>query len=357
MNIKRVPLIMKPSSIYILLATAFLVTLGGCKGSKKKNEGKDANPVVSFIEGYIVKSSTVDETILISGTLRAFEETVLMPEVSGRVVALNLPEGQFVKKGTLLVKIFDGELQSQLKKSQTQLEIAQQTLTRQTELLKVDGISQLEYDQTRLQVNSIKDDIDLLKVQITKTEILAPYDGVIGLRNLSPGAQITPSTAVATIRESDKLKLDFAVPGKYSQMIHPGTKVKFSVEGDDTKFDAQVMATEEGIELNTRNLKARAVVMTHGPSLVPGAYANVELRLNEDHDALMVPTQSIILQERNKQVIVCKDGKAVFTKIKTGVRKASDIMVTEGLNVGDTIVTTGVLFIKPGSDLKFAKVK
>ena len=97
--------------------------------------------------------------------------------------------------------------------------------------------------------------------------------------------------------------------------------------------------------------------MTHGPSLVPGAYANVELRLNEDHDALMVPTQSIILQERNKQVIVCKDGKAVFTKIKTGVRKASDIMVTEGLNVGDTIVTTGVLFIKPGSDLKFAKVK
>ncbi len=348
---------MKTNVSYILYATAIIFLLSSCNGTNKKNEGTVANATVSFIEGYIVKPSTIDETILISGTLRAFEETVLMPEVSGRVVGLNLPEGQFVKKGTLLVKIFDGELQSQLNKAHTQLEIAQQTLTRQTELLKVDGISQLEYDQTRLQVNSIKDDIDLLKVQISKTEILAPYDGVIGLRNLSPGAQITPATAVATIRESDKLKLDFAVPGKYSQMIHAGTKVKFSVEGDDNKFDAVVMATEEGIELNTRNLKARALVETHGPSLVPGAYANVELRLNEDHQALMIPTQSIILQERNKRVIVCKNRKAVFTNIKTGVRKASEIMVTEGLNEGDTIVTTGVLFIKPGSELNFAKVK
>ena len=348
---------MKTNVHLMLFLTILLFSLGSCQESKKKNDAKDANAAVSFIEGYIVRPSTIDETILISGTLKAFEETVLMPEVSGRVVSLNLPEGQYVKKGTLLVKIFDGELQSQLNKAHTQLEIAQQTLTRQTELLKVDGISQLEYDQTRLQVNSIKDDIDLLKVQISKTEILAPYDGVIGLRNLSTGAQITPATAVATIRASEKLKLDFAVPGKYSQMIHPGTKVKFSVEGDDHKFDAEVLATEEGIELNTRNLKARAVVATHSPALVPGAYANVELRLNEDHHALMIPTQSVILQERNKQLIVCKNRKAVFTKIITGVRKASDIMVTEGLNEGDTIVTTGVFFIKPGSVLNFAKVK
>ncbi len=348
---------MKTNIIFLLCFPLVVLSFSSCKDSKKKNEGKDASPAVSFIEGYVVKPSTIDETIMISGTLKAYEETVLMPEVSGRVVGLNLPEGQFVKKGTLLVKIFDGELQSQLKKSQTQLEIAGQTLSRQTELLKVDGISQQEYDQTRLQVNSIKDDIDLLKVQIAKTEILAPYDGVIGLRSLSLGAQITPASAVATIRESDKLKLDFAVPGKYSQMIHPGTKVKFTVEGDDTKFDAAVIATEEGIELNTRNLRARAVVEMHGPSLVPGAYANVDLRLNVDHNALLIPTLSVILQDRNKQVIVCKNGKAVFTKIKTGVRKASDIVATEGLNAGDTIVTTGVFFIKPGSELKFAKVK
>jgi membrane fusion protein (multidrug efflux system) len=335
-----------------------LLIIGGasCSGSKKKKGKKDAASI-SFIEGYVVTPSVVDETIGISGTLMPFEETTLMPEMPGRVVMINLPEGQFVKKGTMLVKIFDLDLQAQLKKAQTQYEIGKQILDRQAELLKVDGISQVEYDQQELQVTSILNDIDLLRAQISKTAVLAPYDGVIGLRNISLGAQVTQSTPLATIRESDKLKLDFAVPGKYSSMIHRGTRVKFSVEGDETKYDAEVMATEEGIELNTRNLKARAIVTTHAPSLTPGAYANVELRLNENHNALMIPTQAIIMKERLKSVIICKGGKAVFVPILTGVRKAETVEVTKGLNAGDTVVTTGVLFIKPDTELKFAKVK
>ena len=153
------------------------------------------------------------------------------------------------------------------------------------------------------------------------------------------------------------MKLDFAVPGKYSTLIHKGTKVKFSVEGDDNKYDAEVIATEEGIDQNTRNLKARAVVTAHARALTPGAYANVELRLNENHNTLMVPTQSIIMNERKKSVIVCKAGKAVFVPIQTGMRQSGSIEVLSGLNAGDTVVTTGVLFIKPDMKLEFAKVK
>jgi len=335
-----------------------LLVLGGisCSGNKKTKESKDT-PAISFIEGYIVLPTGVDETIGVSGTLLPFEETTLMPEMPGRIVILNLPEGQFVKKGTMLVKIFDGDLQAQLKKAQTQYAIGKKILDRQSELLKADGMSQVEYDQQSLQVESIQDDIDLLNAQISKTAVLAPYDGVIGLRNVSVGAQVTQSTPLATIRESDKLKLDFAVPGKYSSRIHSGTKVKFTVEGDDTKYEATVMATEEGIELNTRNLRARAVVTTHAPSLTPGAYANVELRLNENRDALMIPTQAIIMKERSKSVIVSKGGKAKFVPIQTGVRKAEMIEVVKGLTAGDVVVTTGILFIKPDMELKFAKIK
>jgi len=347
---------MSKKAILNVFLVLLIIGSASCSGGKKKKGGKDAGSI-SFIEGYIVHPSVVDETIGISGTLMPFEETTLMPEMPGRVVMLNLPEGQFVKKGTMLVKIFDLDLQAQLKKAQTQYQIGKQILDRQAELLKVNGISQVEYDQQELQVTSILNDIDLLKADISKTEVLAPYDGVIGLRNISLGAQVTQSTPLATIRESDKLKLDFAVPGKYSSMIHSGTKVKFSVEGDSTKFDAVVMATEEGIELNTRNLKARAVVSAQAPTLTPGAYANVQLRLNENRNALMIPTQAIIMKERNKSVIVCKGGKAVFVPIQTGVRKAEAIEAVQGLNAGDTVVTTGVLFIKPGADLNFAKVK
>ncbi len=325
-------------------------------GIKRRRKERKIPPF-PFIEGYVVTPSVVDETIGISGTLRPFEETVLMPEMPGRVVMVNLPEGQLVKKGTLLLKIFDGDLQAQLKKAQTQYEIGKQILDRQAELLKVDGISQVEYDQQELQVTSILNDIDLLKAQISKTAILAPYDGVIGLRNISLGAQVTQSTPIATIRESDKLKLDFSVPGKYSSMIHKGTKVKFSVEGDEKKYDAEVMATEEGIDLNTRNLKARAIVEAHAPTLTPGAYASVELRLSENRNALMIPTQAIIMKERSKSVIVSRGGKAVFVPIQTGVRKAGTLEVIQGLSAGDTVVVTGVLFIKPDMELTFAKIK
>ena len=347
---------MNRKALLNIFLSLILIAGVSCSGNKKKKEGKE-NPSISFIEGYVVTPSVVDETIGISGTLRPFEETVLMPEMPGRVVMVNLPEGQLVKKGTLLLKIFDGDLQAQLKKAQTQYEIGKQILDRQAELLKVDGISQVEYDQQELQVTSILNDIDLLKAQISKTAILAPYDGVIGLRNISLGAQVTQSTPIATIRESDKLKLDFSVPGKYSSMIHKGTKVKFSVEGDEKKYDAEVMATEEGIDLNTRNLKARAIVEAHAPTLTPGAYASVELRLSENRNALMIPTQAIIMKERSKSVIVSRGGKAVFVPIQTGVRKAGTLEVIQGLIAGDTVVVTGVLFIKPDMELTFAKIK
>ncbi len=328
-----------------------------CNLTKKDKKGiKKQDNIVSFLEGYVVKPMVLDQVISVSGTLKPYDETILMPEVVGRVVKINLPEGKFVKEGTLLVKLFDGELLAQLHKAQTQLQLAEQTQKRQNELVKVNGISLTDFDQTVLQVSSIKNDIEVLKVMIRKTEVLAPYDGMIGLKNISIGAQVTPSTALATIRAVKQLKLDFSVPEKYSREIKSGSKIKFTVQGDDDKYDAIVMATEEGIDFETRNLKARAVVNASKTPLVPGAFANVELRLKENKNALMVPTQSIIPQERNKKLILSKGGKAIFVTVKTGVRQASLIEIVDGIETGDTVVTTGILFIKPGAGLKFAKV-
>jgi len=321
-----------------------------------KNAAQNGFKSVPVVEGFVVKPSVIQQVISISGTLKPFEETVLMPEVTGRVTNINLPEGKFVKQGTLLVKLFDGDLQAGLKKAQTQLDIAEQTQKRQSELIKINGISQSDYDQAVLQVNSINADIEILKVQISKTEVRAPFDGVIGLRSISLGAEITPSTALATIRSLQQLKLDFSVPEKYSSEVKTGMKVKFSVQGNDTKYDAMVMATEEGIDVTTRNLKARAVVKNKNAALNPGAFANVELELQDIKGALMVPTQAIIPMELNKQVIVEKDGKAKFVTVQTGVRQASNIQVITGISDGDTIVTTGILFLKPGAALKFSKV-
>jgi len=343
---------------FFLILFLFPIIFISChSGANDKSKDPKRTNVISFVEGFIVKPSVLDQTVEISGTLKAFEETVLMPDVAGRVVSINLPEGKFVKKGTLLVKLFDEDLKAGLRKLETQLQIAEQTKKRQAELLKVSGISQLEYDQTNLQVHSIMDDIEVLKAQISKTEIIAPFDGVIGLRNVSVGAQVTPSIALATIRMVNELKLDFSVPEKYSQEITEGKKVAFTVQGDDTKYEAVVMASEEGIDANTRNLKVRAVVKINHAVLKPGAFANVELALNQIKDALMIPTQAVIPSDRDKQVIINRNGKAKFVTVKTGIRQSSTLQVLEGLKPGDTVVTTGILFIKPKVGLKFSKIK
>jgi membrane fusion protein, multidrug efflux system len=341
------------------LFVIIMLTFGSFSCSSKtgdKNVAVKQVNTVSDIEGFVVKPSVIDQTISISGTIKPMEETVLMPEVAGRVVMINLEEGKFVKHGTILIKLFDEDLQAQLHKAQAQLDLAEQTQIRQSELMKVNGISQLDYDQSVLQVHSIKADIEVLKVQIRKTEVHAPFDGVIGLRNISLGAEVTPSTSLATIRSIQQLKLDFSVPEKYSTQVKPGSKVQFTIQGDDNKHDASVMATEEGIDAGTRNLKVRALVKMDNSVFIPGTFANVELKLNENKNALMVPTQAIIPRERDKQLIIAKSGKAQFVKVKTRIRQESMIEVIEGIQPGDTVVTTGILFIKPGAGLKFAKV-
>ncbi len=184
-----------------------------------------------LLKGWWPKPSLLEQNIVVSGTLRPFEETVLMPDVGGRVVSINFQEGMHVTKGTLLVQLFNDDLKAQLHKVEAQKELAEQTEKRQRELIKISGISQLDYDQSVLQVNSLNADIEVIKAQLRKTEILAPFDGVIGLRNISVGAVVSQSTPLATIRQLSPMKLEFSFPGKYITAVKKGTRLKFTVQG------------------------------------------------------------------------------------------------------------------------------
>ncbi len=343
-------------AIVMVALVAFFLKLAFTKSDDKDKRG-DKGKVEKKIDAIIVKPSLLINEISVSGSLLAFEEVELKNEVAGRVVKINLPEGKFVKKGTLLVKLFDDDLQSSLHKLTTQLAIQQKIYNRQSELLKVSGISQNDYDQTGLLLNSLKADIEVEKTLIRKTEVLAPFDGVIGLRNISIGAIVTPSTLLSTIRTANKIKLDFSVPEKYSSVISTGMKVKFKMSNNDKTYDATVIATEQGINVGTRSLKVRALVNSSARELVSGAFANVTLRLSENHNALMIPTQTIIPEEENKSVIVARNGKAHFITVQTGIRKASDIEITDGLQPGDTVITSGLLFLKEGGKLQYATIK
>lgn len=338
----------------LILLSAFFLYVGFVKSADKNKEPKEKGQ--KKVDAFVVKPTLLVADITVTGSLLAFDEVELKNEVAGRVVKLNLPEGKFVKKGTLLVKLYDDDLQAALKKLQSQLAIQEQIYNRQTKLIKVNGISQNDYEQTLLQVNTIKANIAEQKAVIRKMEVRAPFDGIIGLRNISVGAVINSSTSLATIRTSNKLKLDFFVPEKYSSEIANGMKVNFTMYNNEKQYNATVIATERGIDNATRNMKVRAVINSSSKELIPGAFANVELKLGNNPQALMIPTQAIIPQEDDKSVIIAHKGKAHFVNIKTGVRKASLVEVTEGLEPGDTVITSGILFLKEKSKLSYSTI-
>ena len=345
---------------FIALVPLFFVLLS-CENKKKNAPPPNASaqranrPMQA--EGFIVKTRSLSENIEVPGTLLPFEETEIRPEISGRIVYLNVPEGRFVTKGTILAKLFDGDLQAQLKKLQVQQEIAQQTASRYKELLKIGGVSQQEYDLTELQVNNLNADIQLVRVDIYKTNIRAPYSGRVGLKSISNGAYVTPTTIITTISQVNKLKMEFTVPEKYSGSMRRGRIVNFTVSGNDKKFTSSVMATESNIEANTRTLKVRSVVDGNHPSLVPGAFAKVTLEMDKNDEALVIPTQAVIPQARNKRVILYRNGEAKFEVVSTGIRDSSFVQITEGLKAGDTVVTTGLLAIRPDSKIQLSKIQ
>lgn len=343
---------MKPQLLFL---SAVLPLFSCGKTETPKAKPKSAALSVSAVEGFVAKTSALTERVTASGNLLPVEETELHPETSGRVVQVNLPEGRLVRKGELLLKIFDEDLKTQLRKLETQIKQSEITEQRLAELLNVKGVSQQEYDLAVLQTQTFRADIELLRVNIAKTELRAPYDGVLGLRRISPGAYVTPATAITTLRSASALKLDFAVPEKYSHLIRVGLPLEFKVEGKSSAFRATVAATERRISEGTRDLQVRANV-ADSRGLLPGAFAEVNLTLGQKTEALLVPTQAIIPQAREKQVIVAKNGKANFVTVKTGVRQAGMVEVLSGISVGDTICTTGMLFLRPGANILFSNV-
>jgi membrane fusion protein, multidrug efflux system len=348
----------------LALGFSWLIVLGltfiGCNEKKEQAQGGGRGNTRSRgpleVEGFVVEPRSVSENVEVAGTLMPAEETQIKAEVSGRVVQLNIPEGALVNKGVVLVKLFDQDLQAQLRKLEVQLLIAEKTVERQKELLAIKGISQQEFDLLSLNVDNLKADIQSVKIAITKTEIRAPYAGQVGLRNVSLGSYISAADVITTLREVDQLKLEFAVPEKYAKSIAKGYIVKFKVDGGKHDHRATVMATEGNVDQATRTLKIRALVKGKNVELVPGVFAKVNLQMGQDDEALMIPSQAIIPQARNKQVIVFRKDSALFSIVETGIRDSAYVQVLSGLKKGDTVITTGLMAVRPSAKIKITKI-
>lgn len=313
--------------------------------------GRPSGPPPVF-SAVIAQSTPIGRNIEAPGTILPNETTDMQPEISGRVVSINFKEGSFVQAGTLLVKLFDADLQAELKKLAVQLDIAQATERRQRELLAINGTSQQDVDNAILSVSNIKADMELIKVRISQTEVRAPFSGRLGLRNISLGAYVTPATIITNISQVNSVKVEFNVPERYAPEMLTGKMVTLRTANGGRVYYANVLAAQNTISSETRNLAVRAQVKNPDAAVSPGTFVQVQIGIGGNNNAIMLPTEAIIPSTRTKRVIVKREGRAIFQDVNTGYRDSARVEVIGGIRAGDTIVTSGLLTIKEGMPIE-----
>jgi membrane fusion protein (multidrug efflux system) len=316
---------------------------GGQQGQGQRPGGQQGQLPVT---GTVAKPSYLTSGIRSAGSLIANEEVDIVSKVSGKVTGVFFREGSRVKKGDMLVKIYDDDLQAQLRRSEIQEKMVAEKLERQRVLLSKDAVSREAFDQLQTDYNVILADINLLKVRIAETEVRAPFDGTIGFRYVSEGTYVTPSVKIAHLIDASTLKLDFAISEKYISQDLMGKRIAFTTYGYSDEFFATVYAIDYRIDEATRTIGIRARFDNRAGKLVPGMFASLNLITDEKLNALQVPTEAIVPEMNEKKLWIARNGRADLIPVVTGARTASTIEVISGLSAGDTVLTTGLMQLR-----------
>lgn len=325
------------------------VTRGGGKGKKGRN-----GPVA--VKLMIAKDTTLDNQIDVTGSLDANEKVNLVSETSGNITGIYFQEGTQVKKGQLLVKVYNQDQLASLKQVQYQIALAKQNENRNKILLQKEAISQQEYDTSLTNLNSLQAQAEMLKAQIAKTEIRAPFSGTIGLRNVSPGGYLSPNTTIASLVNMDPAKLTFSVPEKYLPLISKGSKVTFNVSSSNQNYKAVVYAIEPAIDVTSRTITVRARADNPNGVLKAGSFAKINLQLDQIPKTIMLPTECVVPGLKTSVVYVYHQGKALDKPVKTGERTDTRVQITSGIEPGDSVVISGIIQMRPKVPLKVVKV-
>lgn len=309
------------------------------------------------VNGLAIRTQTLTDDIAMVGNLLPDEEVDLTFETSGKIVEINFKEGSAVRKGDLLAKVNDKPMVAQLARYEAQLKLAQDRVYRHSALLEKDAVSQEAYEQARTELAKLNAEIEIINSNIALTELRAPFDGIIGLRNVSEGAYASPNVVVAKLTKVSPLKIDMFIPERYADQIKIGTPLTFTVEGQNTTYRATVYAKESEVDMATRTLAVRATYPNTNGRLMPGRFISARIRMQDIPNAIAIPTEAIVPEMGIDKVYLYRNGKAHAVAVKTGLRTDALIHIVEGLSVGDTIITSGTLQLREDLPVKLDVVE
>ena len=309
----------------------------------KGKQSRDLN-----VKAVVLSATSISDEFFVSGSIIPDEEVNLSFETSGKITDIFFKEGTQVSKGDLLAKINDAPLQAELKKLESQLKLYTDRLYRQNALLEKEAVSQEAFQEAQTNLATLQAEIDKVVANIEQTELCAPFDGIIGLRQVSQGTYASPTTTIAKLTKTNPLKIDFAVPERYAGTLKNGTPLTFTVEGDLKEKSAKIYALDSHVNSDTRTFSVRALYDNSDGRLYPGRYVSVALTTQTFENTIAIPSQAIVSEMGVDKVFLYKSGKAIPAEIKKGVRTESMVQVLEGLSAGDTLITTGTMQLRTG---------
>jgi membrane fusion protein (multidrug efflux system) len=312
-------------------------------------------PIV--VDGVEATPRPMKVTVPAVGALAANESVPIAAELQRRVVRVLAQDGARVKKGDLLFKLDDSDLLAQARELQVRRKLLVENDARQRKL-HAEGLSSAsDYERAKAELELLDAQVGSLSVTIGRTSVRAPFDGRLGLRNVSEGALVSPNTTLITLQDDSKVKVDFTLPERYASFVSVGRTFSFRVAGKADAVEAKVSAVEPTVDAESRSLRVRGLTENAKGDLMVGGFVTVEYPLESQAGGLLVPAIAIVPSLGGHAVWVAKDGKAALVDVELGVRTQNEVQLISGVQQGDFVITTNLLRLRPGAPIQLGKVQ
>ncbi|NYT43967.1 efflux RND transporter periplasmic adaptor subunit [Alcaligenaceae bacterium] len=311
-----------------------------------------ANNAAVVVETAPVVEIALPRGVSAVGTLRSEDSVMLRPEITGRIAEINFDEGGRVKKGQVLVKLDDSVVRAQLQQAEANLSLASSQHRRAQELTKQGFISKQARDEAASQLKVQQAAVALARAQLEKTAILAPFDGMVGLRNVSVGDYVSPGIDLVPLESIDPLKVDFRIPEQFLGLVHVGIGLTLSFDAlPSQQREGKVDAISPLIDVGGRSILLRATVPNTDDALRPGMFARVRLQFTDDK-GLVVPETALVPSGEAQYVYRVKDDRAERVVVQVGLRRGGQVEIVSGLQAGDVVMTSGLQKVTDGAAVR-----
>lgn len=305
---------------------------------------------VIAVEVAKVKVGPIATSVSALGTLQADQSVTIQPEIAGKVVKVGFREGDRVKAGSVLIELDRSILAAEAEQAKTSLELAEVNYRRADTLAKQGIGTARSRDEAVTTYSNAQTALELAKARLQKTTIVAPFDGVVGLSNVTIGRYLAIGDRIVNLESIDPLKVDFRVPELFLPALSVGQKVAVTVDAfPGRSFTGEVYAIDPLVDVEGRAVSLRARIPNPDGALRPGLFARVRLTIDQRPNALLVPETALVPQGSDRYVYRVADGAVAYVKVATGDRRAGEVEIRDGLDPGDVVVTAGQLKLYDGA--------